>query len=95
MPRSTAGITGPKVDINAVERAAANVLKNGNQNKNSCRNFVVFKNTLDWHIRKFTGVAQSADFVYEGIIDVKKVFNKDQELEIVDYVKQAAKFMDY
>ena len=91
MPRSKTGVTRPKVDINAIERAAADVLKNGTKIRTAARNFGVSKTTLDRHIKKFNSIAQSADFVYEAKYDVKKVFNKDQELEIVDYVKQAAK----
>ncbi|WP_341658275.1 helix-turn-helix domain-containing protein [Blattabacterium cuenoti] len=92
MPRSKEGKKRPPVDIDAVKLAAADVLDKGMKIRTAARKHGISKTTLDRHLKKNeTLVNPQGTFEYIIKNDVRKVFTDKQELELVEYYKQAAR----
>lgn len=90
MPRSKNGKKREKVDVEALRMAIKDVLTNGTKVRTAAKNFDISKTTLSRHLKNMQDSNEN-EFVYRANNDVKKVFTLPQEIELVEYLKQAAK----
>jgi transposase-like protein len=89
MPRSKQGKTREKIDVEALSRAVTNVLQNNIKIRTAARNFGVARTTLTRHLLKHRAIPDQLAFKYEARNDVKRIFSNVEELELVEYCKQA------
>jgi hypothetical protein len=91
MPRSKQEKTREKIDVEALSRAVTNVLQNNTKIRTAARNFGVSRTTLTRHLLKHRVIPDQLAFKYEARNDVKRIFSNVEELELVEYCKQAAR----
>jgi transposase-like protein len=91
MPRSKQEKTREKIDVEALSRAVTNVLQNNTKIRTAARNFGVSRTTLTSHLLKHRVIPDQFAFKYEARNDVKRIFSNVEELELVEYCKQAAR----
>lgn len=90
MPRSKANVKRAKPIAENVEKAANSVLQKQLSLRQASADFNVSKATLCRHLKKHRDLGHE-HFVYSAAQDVKLVFTKEQEEELLKYVTICAK----
>jgi hypothetical protein len=89
MPQSKLCKTRQTVDVVAIERAVQDVIKNKTKVRTATHDFGISRTTLSHYLMRFQEQENPFNFEHTARNDVK-VFSATQELELVEYFKQAA-----
>lgn len=89
MPRSKSGIKRDKVDVSALQKAVEDVLENKIPVRQAAKKYDISRSTLSNHIRIHLN-SENPTLEYNAKNYVKKVFSLEQELQLEQYLTQAA-----
>ena len=90
MPRSKFGIKRPGPNKDALEAAAKEVLENKMSFRAAASQYNVSRSTLMRHIKEYRNSGKNK-FEYRTNYETQRVFTKEEELLLVQYLKQAAR----